>query len=87
VISAKQDEPTNGLGDGDTSPDVAISSNGSATVRSERAGPEDGRVYKLSFVGTDAKGGTCEGSVLVGVPKNANSSPVNSGATYDSLVG
>lgn len=85
--SAKQDEPTNGLGDGDTSPDVKIAADGSAAVRAERSGQGDGRVYKMSFTASDTKGGTCTGLVAVRVPKNPKNIAVDSGTTYDGLVG
>ncbi len=86
ATGVKQDEPTNGLGDGDTAPDATITPGGRASLRSERAGQGDGRVYKISFAASDPKGGTCNGTVTVAVPKNPNSAPVDSGATYDSLL-
>ena len=39
-----QDEPVNGLGDGDTGPDAVTLSDG-ILLRAERSGTGDGRVY------------------------------------------
>jgi hypothetical protein len=38
------------------------------SVRSERAGGGDGRVYHLGFTASDGRGGTCQGEVTVYVP-------------------
>lgn len=62
-----QDEPVNGLGDGDTSPDAAVSGN-QILLRAERAGTGNGRVYVVHFTATDDQGGSCSGSVKVAVP-------------------
>ncbi len=86
VTGITQDEPTNGLGDGDTSPDGAGVGTAQPQVRAERSGTGNGRVYAISFRADDGKGGTCTGVVTVGVPhdqgKDAN--PVDDGQTYDS---
>ena len=62
-----QDEPINGLGDGDTSPDAAVSGN-QILLRAERAGTGNGRVYQVHFTATDAEGAQCSGTVKVSVP-------------------
>jgi hypothetical protein len=62
-----QDEPVNGLGDGDTSPDAAVSGN-QILLRAERAGTGNGRVYAVHFTATDDQGGSCSGTVKVAVP-------------------
>jgi hypothetical protein len=81
-----QDESTMADGSGDTPIDAAIV-NGAAQVRAERAGTGDGRVYQLFFTATDGKGGSCSGTVTVGVPHDQGNSPViDSGVRYDSLV-
>src|SRR5262249_17397612 len=66
VNSVKQDEPVNGLGDGDTSPDAVIQGQG-VLLRAERVGTGNGRVYHVSFTGTDSNGGFCSGTVKVSV--------------------
>ena len=53
------DEPVNGLGDGDTAPDWAVQQSGSrydVSVRAERSGLGDGRVYTIDAVPTDRAG-------------------------------
>lgn len=62
VTGVMQDEPSNGLGDGDTTPDAMII-NGAVSVRSERSGTGDGRVYVISFTASDPSDATCTGSV------------------------
>jgi VCBS repeat-containing protein len=86
TISAQsifQDEPTNGLGDGDTSPDATLDP---PQVRAERSGKGDGRVYVVTLVADDGNGGTCTGSFEIGVPHSQKKpiTIVNSGTTYDS---
>lgn len=73
-----QDEPINGLGDGDTSPDAAVSGN-QILLRAERAGTGNGRVYVVHFTATDAEGAHCSGSVKVGVP-HSKKDPAGEGA-------
>jgi len=68
VLAVFQDEPTNGLGDGDTCPDVSGLGGSQVSVRAERSGTGDGRVYRVVFLADDGRGGTCEGEVTVCVP-------------------
>jgi len=60
---------------------------GSPSVRAERDGSNDGRVYHIAFTATGA-GGSCTGSVTVGVPKSQgnNGGPVDQGALYNSTL-
>lgn len=81
-----QDEPTNGTGDGDTSPDGQGIGTSMAEVRAERDAKADGRVYHLTFTASDAYGGSCNGTVTVGVPKNVNGTAVDGGPLYDSTL-
>ncbi|MBI4334667.1 MAG: hypothetical protein HY673_25720, partial [Chloroflexi bacterium] len=48
VMGVTQDEPVNGLGDGDTSPD-AVTQGSNVLLRAERAGNGNGRVYQVTF--------------------------------------
>ena len=82
VTSIFQDEPTQGLGDGDTPIDGVIS-NGAAQVRAERSGLGNGRVYYLNFTAT-AVGGSCTGTVTVSVPHDQAHPAVGDGPKYDS---
>jgi hypothetical protein len=84
IDSIFQDEPINGLGDGDTSPDGIGVGTDTAEVRAERSGIENGRVYHISFTAEDQQGGACSGEILVGVPHDNYSSAVDDGRLYDS---
>jgi hypothetical protein len=79
-----QDEPTNGLGDGDTSPDGDGVGTDTAQIRAERSGTGDGRVYEISFTADDGNGGMCTGSVVVGVPHDKKDTAIDSGQNFDS---
>jgi hypothetical protein len=85
VTGIFQDEPTNGVGDGDTCPDGAGIGTSTAQVRSERSGNLDGRVYHLRFRGDDGLGGSCTGERTVCVPHDqGHGTCVDQGALYDS---
>lgn len=88
VTSIFQDEPTNGLGDGDVAPDAHTLGTDTAFVRAERSGTGNGRMYHINFSADDGHGGTCAGTVLVGVPhaKGKNDTIVDEGALYDSTA-
>ena len=91
VTSIMQDEPVDTLGNGNFTPDGRGVRTGTAEVRAERAGskkvPGNGRVYHINFTADDGNGGSCSGEVIVGVPHEKGSAPVDDGAPlYDSLV-
>lgn len=67
IVGVTQDEPTNGVGDGDTDPDAIVQDH-TVLLRAERSGSGDGRVYHVSFTAHDEHGGQCSGSVDVTVP-------------------
>ena len=82
-----QDELVNEKGDGNTGPDGAGVGTSTAQVRAERSGLGDGRVYAIRFSARDNRGGSCSGSVFVGVPHDQRGTPpVDSGQVYDSTV-
>jgi hypothetical protein len=85
ILGVTQDEPLNGLGDGDTAPDAAIQGD-TVFLRAERKGNGNGRVYRIYFRAQGA-GGECTGSVSVCVPKDQKKGTVciDDGQTYDSL--
>jgi PKD domain len=87
VTAVTQDEPLNGQGDGDTSPDAVLAPQSDQVyLRAERAGPGDGRVYRISFMGSDGRGGFCTGGVHVDVPHDRSGRPaVDSGLVVNSL--
>ena len=86
TLSIYQDEPTSGLGSGDTSPDAVINSDGTFFLRAERAGTGDGRVYHINFTASNASGGSCSGVVTVCVPHDMGKGSVcvDEGPLYDS---
>ena len=86
IDKIKQDEPTDGLGDGHTCPDAAGIGTSTAQLRAERSSSlgGNGRVYTIYFTASDGQGGYCQGSVTVGVPRSSNRSFVNDGANFDS---
>ena len=67
VTGIQQDEPVNGAADGNTAPDATIGAGGSFSVRAERAGTEDGRVYAIAFRATDGLGGQCTATLFATV--------------------
>ena len=85
-----QDEALDANGDGETCADGEIT-DGQASVRSERTGdpesPGNGRVYVISFVAVDSRGGRCSGQVSVRVPHDMGmgDTVVDDGQLYDSL--
>ena len=88
VTGVTQDEPVNGLGDGDTGPDaVAGASLNQVSVRAERSGTGDGRVYVVSYTASDPDGGSCSGTIVVTVPhdQGKGSTAVDSGQAYNSF--
>lgn len=86
VTGIEQDEPVNGKGDGNTAPDGFGLGTAQAQVRAERSGRGPGRLYFVHFRADDGKGGTCNGTVTLGVPhdQSAKGLPVDTGERYDS---
>jgi hypothetical protein len=86
INSIAQDEPTSGLGSGDTAPDAKINPDGTFFLRAERSGAGDGRVYHIAFTASDGYGGSCTGVATVCVPhdKGQGSTCVDQGSLYDS---
>jgi streptogramin lyase len=90
IDSIWQDEPVDTLGDGTFAPDGQGVGTATAEVRAERTGdvniPGNGRVYHIGFTATDVYGGSCSGSLAVGVPHDVQDTPVDDGALYDSTT-
>jgi len=88
VTGVTQDEPVNGLGDGDTSPDAELGpALNQVRLRAERSGTSDGRVYRLSVTVTDEFGLTCDATLRVAVPHDLAHSPVDSAPpSFNSLL-
>ena len=88
ITGVTQDEPLNGLGDGDTSPDAEHVPGHADQVllRAERSGPGDGRVYRLAFGGNDGRGGMCSATVNTTVVKGqGQGAAVDSGLIVNSF--
>jgi uncharacterized delta-60 repeat protein len=88
ITGITQDEPTHGLGQGDSGPDGFGVGSSEAKLRAERSGSGNGRVYVIQFSASDGQGGVCSGSVAVGVPhdQGKGSTPVDDGQLFDSTV-
>lgn len=83
ITGVRQDEPTNGQGDGDTPIDAIINADGTVLLRAERSGNGNGRVYHIYFTASDLEGST-SGVVKVSVPHSKKSGAVDSGQNYNS---
>lgn len=86
ITGVTQDEPVNGTGDGDTSPDAVVQHTppkDTVMIRSERAGGGNGRVYEIHFTASDGLE-SCSGSAKVGVPHGRKDTPLDDGQVYDS---
>jgi uncharacterized repeat protein (TIGR01451 family) len=70
AVSISSNEPENGTGDGDTSPDWVIVDEHHLRLRAERAGGGNGRVYTINVTSTDRVGNTSKRTLIVQVPKN-----------------
>ncbi|MFH1723279.1 MAG: PKD domain-containing protein [Elusimicrobiota bacterium] len=68
VVSTSSDEPVNGPGDGNTSPDWENTGGLTLDLRAERSGKGDGRVYTTTVECSDAAGNSATGTVDVNVP-------------------
>jgi uncharacterized repeat protein (TIGR01451 family) len=70
VLSVKSNEPINGTGDGDTSPDWVVLDANQIRLRAERAGTGAGRIYTITITATDSAGYSSTRTVTVKVPKS-----------------
>jgi len=82
VTAGYSDEPEDakGNGDGKTTDDIVLFDTTGFSVRSERAGGSNGRVYGIDFEVDDGFGNVAEGSCFVGVPHSQNGdAPIDDG--------
>lgn len=88
VLAIEQDEPTDTRGDGRTETDGAGVGTSLASVRAERSGNGDGRIYEITYEASDPSGAQCTFTMFVGVPHDqGNGRPaIDSGVRYDSTV-
>jgi HYR domain len=69
IVSVSSDQPINGTGDGDTSPDWIITGPLTLQLRAERASGTT-RTYTITFTATDFSGNVATGTVKVTVGGN-----------------
>lgn len=67
-LSVASNEPINGLGDGDQTPDWTIVDNHHVKLRAERSGTGTGRIYTITITCTDQAGRSSSQAVTVNVP-------------------
>ncbi len=84
VQCISQDESLNTNGDGNTEYDGQGVGTATASVRAERQGGGNGRVYHIDFLASNASG-QCSGSVQVGVPPSKKKSVTDDGRQYVSV--
>jgi uncharacterized repeat protein (TIGR01451 family) len=68
TLSVTSNEPINGTGDGDTSPDWIILDAHHVLLRAERAGNGNGRIYTITITCIDSGGNSSSEQVEVTVP-------------------
>jgi uncharacterized repeat protein (TIGR01451 family) len=68
TLSVTSNEPINGTGDGDTSPDWIVLDDHHVLLRAERAGNGDGRIYTITITCIDSGGNSSTEEVEVTVP-------------------
>ena len=88
ISSISSNEPVNGRGDGNTSPDWVITSNSTADLlRAERSGNGTGRIYTITVSCLDAAGNKTVATTTVLVPhdqgKNLKCPPDDKGKGDD----
>ena len=80
ITSIYSDEPEDSTGDGITTDDIIIVDASTFSVRAERRGGSNGRVYGVNFEVSDSAGNTLVGVCRVGVPHDQSGSlPVDDG--------
>ena len=84
-----QDEPVDATGDGATCPDALGVGVDTVSLRSERSGNGDGRVYHVAFQAVDRCNAACTGEITVTVPhdRSPKKTPGDGGPLYDSTLG
>jgi hypothetical protein len=76
VLSVTSNEPIDGTGDGDTSPDWEVIDDHNVRLRAERAGSGNGRIYTITITSTDDCGNVATTTTTVVVPHNNITGPV-----------
>ncbi len=85
ILWASSDEPVDDIGDGHHAPDIKATGDGLVSLRAERQGGADGRVYTLGVRVTDPIGNYTDAECHVVVPHDQSDHPLtepNSGEAY-----
>jgi hypothetical protein len=69
---ATSDEPADAEGDGSHEPDIVFEDAGRVSLRAERQGGGNGRVYTLGFRASDESGNVADGECRVMVPHDSS---------------
>lgn len=77
VVQVTSNEPVEGDGDGNTSPDWLVSEDGELQLRAERSGGGSGRIYTVTVEATDEAGNTTTATTEVTVPHSKGKKPRN----------
>jgi len=83
ITGITQDEPLNGVDDGNTCPDAKGVGTDTAMLRAERSGSGSGRLYQVAFAAESDRGGSCVGTVTVCAPVD-HFECVDTGTSFDS---
>jgi len=88
IDTIAQDESLDAQGDGNTCPDADGLGTAIASLRVERSGQGDGRVYHVELTADDGQGGTCSATVSVCVPldRGKGGDCADGGPIFDSTV-
>jgi hypothetical protein len=68
LVSIVMSEDDDTIGDGHTTGDIEIGDDGSIYVRSERSGPNSGRIYTITYQAVDDSGNVTVRSATVSIP-------------------
>jgi hypothetical protein len=75
IVSVRSNEPVNGRGDGDTTPDWVITGNHTLKLRAERSGTKQDRIYTITLQAKDQSGNLSQTkAITVTVPKSQGNS-------------
>src|SRR5262249_29231780 len=88
ITGITQDEAIDCEDNGNPCPDASGIGSSTAHLRAARGGTGDGRVYRISFLADDGRGGQCTGVVTVCVPHDQarQSACIDEGALFDSTA-
>lgn len=87
ILDIYCDEPDNDNGDGNTTGDIVIADDHTFSVRVERKGGGNGRVYGIRFEVSDSSGNTVEATAFLHVPHDQSGrAVVDDGAASGQIV-